>query len=105
MIDLEKEELITLGQATRLVPKRRGKKVHSSTLLSWIRRGYKGVFLDAVRQPGAWLTSVGSIQRFLVAVAKLDLPDTTQAERRQKEIEYGKSHERAMAKLRAKGLA
>jgi hypothetical protein len=68
-IDLEKEELIGLGAATRYVPRRRGRKVHASTLHRWATRGYRGVLLDAVRTPSGWCTSVKAVQRFLSALA------------------------------------
>jgi hypothetical protein len=74
MIDLRTEELITLGQGTKLLPPARGgKKTHVSTLFRWILDGAKApdgsiVRLEAVRLPRGWMTSRAAIERFIHAL-------------------------------------
>jgi Protein of unknown function (DUF1580) len=70
MIDLTTEALISLDDASRLVPAaRRGKKTHLSTLLRWILKGCRGpngttVHLEAMRVGHRWMTSRQALQRF-----------------------------------------
>lgn len=104
MIDMEREPLITLAQATAYVPQRRGKKVHVTTLWRWVKLGYHGIHLDALKAPGGWFTSVAAVQRFLAAVARRELPDQGQARRREQEIAVSRSHEEAMRRHRERGL-
>ena len=43
MIDIHKEKLISVVQATGLVPPTRpGRKTHASTIIRWIHRGVRG---------------------------------------------------------------
>jgi Protein of unknown function (DUF1580) len=70
MIDLTTEVLISLNDASRIVPAaRRGKKTHLSTLLRWILKGCRGpngttVRLEAIRVGNRWMTSRQALQRF-----------------------------------------
>jgi Protein of unknown function (DUF1580) len=70
MIDLTTEPLISLNDASRIVPAaRRGKKTHLSTLLRWILKGCRGpngtmVRLEAIRVGNRWMTSRQALQRF-----------------------------------------
>lgn len=73
-IDLEHEELITLGEATRYVPRRKGKRVHASSLWRWIRFGHRGILLEAIRTPAQWCTTRQAVQRFFARLADLDRP-------------------------------
>lgn len=104
MIDMEKEPLITLAQATTYVPQRRGKKVHVTTLWRWVTLGHHGIHLDALKSPGGWFTSVAAVQRFLAAVARRELPNQEQAKRREREIAVSRSHEESMRRHRQRGL-
>lgn len=75
MIDILKEELITPTEAARLVPRARGRsgqKVSAQTVVAWMIRGVKGVYLEHLRQPRGWLTTPQAVQRFLAALAELE---------------------------------
>lgn len=64
-IDVFTERVVTLTEATRLLPRRRaGKKPHTSTLYRWATRGLRGVQLETVQVGGSTCTSQESLQRF-----------------------------------------
>jgi len=66
VIDLNKEKLITLVEAARLIPSsRRGKKVHFATLTRWHKHGSRGVKLECLRVGSALMTTVEALQRFI----------------------------------------
>jgi hypothetical protein len=70
MIDSTKEHLLSLAEATKLIPAARdGKRTHTSTLLRWIVRGTQSpegklVRLEAVRFGSRWFTTAEAIRRF-----------------------------------------
>jgi hypothetical protein len=73
MIDIQKEELLTLAMASRqsLLPKRRnGKRPHVATLYRWAQRGVRGVRLETIRVGGTLCTTVSAIQRFCDALSR-----------------------------------
>jgi hypothetical protein len=82
MIDLDREALMTLAEASALVPgrQRRGpdgqlhkKKTAASTLWRWHKFGARGVYLEAVRRPcGTYLTTKAAVYRFLAAYDAVD---------------------------------
>jgi hypothetical protein len=49
------------------VPKRRGKKVHYSTVYRWATKGARGRRLDTVLSGGIRYTTVEEVGRFLAA--------------------------------------
>jgi hypothetical protein len=65
MIDITNETLVQLSEAAGLLPGRRGKKLHVSTLYRWVQRGVRGVRLETVLIGGSRLTSVEAIERFV----------------------------------------
>ena len=65
MIDLSSETVMTLGQATKHLPRRRqGKKPHTSTIYRWAMNGVQGVRLEVIRVGGTLCTSLEALQRF-----------------------------------------
>ncbi len=65
MIDPKFEKLITLKQATRMIPKRRrGKRVHISCLYRWTLNGVRGVILESLQVGGTRCTSREALHRF-----------------------------------------
>ena len=65
MIDISQENVITLAEATRRLPRRRkGKRPHVATLYCWVDRGIRGIHLEAIRVGGTLCTSVEALQRF-----------------------------------------
>src|SRR5262245_38254765 len=56
MIDISKENLITLDEAASLLPVGRQRRpVNGATILRWITDGSRGIRLEAVRIGGPWL--------------------------------------------------
>ena len=66
-IDFSKEQSITLSQVPIHVPKRGGKKVHSSTIYRWATKGARGRVLESVMVGGIRYTTVEAVRRFLTA--------------------------------------
>lgn len=65
MIDLVNEDVITLADATKYLPKRRrGKRPHPTTIFRWAQCGVKGIRLETIRVGGTLCTSTEALQRF-----------------------------------------
>lgn len=68
-IDIETEEIRTLAQAARSLPKlRKNRPVAPSTLWRWAQRGIKGHRLETTKIGGTTVTSKEALQRFFDAV-------------------------------------
>lgn len=72
-IDIHNEEIITLSQAARLLPKINSKHISPNAVWRWCRRGTRGVHLEHVRIGGRLFTSPDALNRFVNEVAKKDL--------------------------------
>jgi hypothetical protein len=71
MIDSTSETLLTFSQAADELPRRRrGRKVHTSTLHRWATSGCGGVVLETLRTPGGRLTSREALQRFFERLSR-----------------------------------
>jgi hypothetical protein len=65
MIDASKERVVTFGQASDILPRRRrGRKIALSTFYRWSDSGCRGVRLETI-EGGARCTSLEALQRFL----------------------------------------
>ena len=64
-IDVQNEHAIPLAEVHRHVPKRRGKRVHYSTVYRWATKGARGRVLATVMVGGVRFTTVEAIARFL----------------------------------------
>ncbi len=65
MIDIHSETVISLADAPRHLPKRRGgKRPHIATLYRWAQRGCRGMKLETVQVGGTLCTSLEALQRF-----------------------------------------
>ncbi len=65
MLDATTEELLSLTEAARLVPRRRGGKgAHVATLYRWAKDGLRGVVLQTLQVGGTRCTSREALQRF-----------------------------------------
>ena len=64
-IDVKKEQAITLSDVPNHIPKRRGKKVHYSTVYRWVTKGSRGRILESVLVGGVRFTTIEAIERFL----------------------------------------
>jgi hypothetical protein len=71
-INIENEKLITLTEATKLLPLVNGKRIHVSTLWRWCRKGSRGIALEFLRVGSKIVTSYEALQRFSIALAELD---------------------------------
>ncbi|WP_428937796.1 DUF1580 domain-containing protein [Fontivita pretiosa] len=74
MIDIETETVLTLAEATRLVPRCNGRRPSIPTLWRWCRRGIKGVRLEYIRVGRNIATSKQAISRFFQTLAAADKP-------------------------------
>jgi hypothetical protein len=83
MIDLAKEERLSLKEAAKLPPSyREGKPTHVSTIHRWITRGVRltsgeVVRLEGARLGGRWITSVQAMERFMARLTAGALGDAT----------------------------
>jgi len=71
-IDLKTEKLITLTQATKVLPQVDGKRIHISTLWRWCKKGLRGINLEYLRAGSKIMTSQEAMQRFFDALTGLD---------------------------------
>ena len=74
MIDLNCEDVVSLTEATSLLPRRRrGKKPHIATLYRWALHWVRGVKLETLQVGGTLCTSKEALQRFC---ERLSSPET-----------------------------
>ena len=71
-IDTTREELLSLTQATKVMPQIKGKRPAISTLWRWCRKGLNGVCLEYVRVGRKIATSREALNRFFNALAETD---------------------------------
>ena len=86
-IDPEREELITLAEASRCIPNRPDVR----TVWRWIERGCRGVVLDSIRIGGRRYTSAEAIERFLSALNATDGDDAPKVVGRANRIKRAKA--------------
>ena len=78
-IDITREQVITLREATAILPRQKGQKgLHISTLYRWCSRGVRGVRLETLKLGGRVVTSVEALQRF---AERCSAADSTQEQR------------------------
>lgn len=69
VIRIDTEQLVSMAQATGLVPTRTsGKKIHVATLYRWANVGLHGVRLETVQIGGHRYTSKEALGRFFQAL-------------------------------------
>ncbi len=100
MIDPNTETLISLTDAARSCPARRGgKRPHVSCIYRWTTTGCKGVILESIQVGGTRCTSKEALARFFEALTYgADRPAVRSSARRRR------AAERAMAALEAEGV-
>jgi hypothetical protein len=65
MIDPNTESLISLAEAAKSLPRRRGgKKPHISCIYRWTTAGCRGEILDSIQVGGTRCTSTEALARF-----------------------------------------
>jgi Protein of unknown function (DUF1580) len=101
MFDPEAEAPLPLSEAAKLtmLPKRRGKSPHATTLLRWCLYGIRGIKLESIVCGGTRCTSEQSIKRFFERLSTPfgDSKTITTSERK-------KSIARAQEELKAMGI-
>ncbi len=100
MIDPNSETLLSLADAARLLPRRRGdKRPHVSCLYRWTTAGCKGVILESLQVGGTRCTSKEALARFFEALTNANLL-------RAQQIPTGRQRSAATAEeqLQAEGL-
>jgi len=71
-IDIDRETLVSLTEATKVLPRVNGKRPAISTLWRWCRKGLRGVRLEYVRMGRNIATSREALNRFFNALAAAD---------------------------------
>lgn len=71
MPDLLSERTLTLSQAAKTLPRRRGgRPTHASTLFRWATEGLRGVKLEIVQVGGTKCTSREALSRFFARLTE-----------------------------------
>ncbi len=71
MIDLLQEELLSLPDAAKSLPRRRGgRHVHPATVYSWTTRGCRSVVLESTQVGGTRCTSKEALARFFTRLTE-----------------------------------
>ena len=73
------EEFLTFSEAAALLPRRGGRKIHTSTLWRWARKGVQGVRLKTWRLGGRFFTTEKALMQFAEELA--EVPPRTDRER------------------------
>ncbi|MGI6419408.1 MAG: DUF1580 domain-containing protein [Thermoguttaceae bacterium] len=72
MIDPSQEELLSLADAARTLPARRGgKRPHVSCIYRWTTVGCRGVILESLQCGGTRVTSTEALARFFRRLTEL----------------------------------
>lgn len=71
MIDIRKDKLLTLTEASRLFPGRRGGQIKYGTIRRWVSVGVKGVRLETVPVGGGIRTTEQACREFTRRLQKI----------------------------------
>ena len=83
MIDLQQENILSMSEAAKRMPRiRSGRRVHIATLYRWATSGVSGVKLETLRVGGTLCTSMEAIQRFAERCTDPSAKPSTSASRR-----------------------
>jgi len=101
MIDISSENVVSLAEATRHLPRRRkGKRPNVATVYRWAQRGCKGIYLETIQVGGTKCTSLEALQRFCDALTPSSAPSTASPTTRARQRSIAK----AEAELAAAGI-
>lgn len=73
-INIEIEDIVSLTEAMKVLPRVNGKRPAVCTLWRWCRRGLRGVHLEYIRIGRGIATSRQALNRFFTALAEKDEP-------------------------------
>lgn len=96
MIDPLSEQLLTLTDAAKLLPRRRrGRKAHPASMYRYTTRGLRGVVLESIQVAGTRCTSKEALSRWFAALSNLggpkSAPSATPA-RRKRQVEKAEAY-------------
>jgi hypothetical protein len=75
MIDPNSETLISLADAAKILPRRRGgRRAHVSCIYRWTTAGCKGVILESIQVGGTRCTFREALARFFQRLTRGDSP-------------------------------
>ena len=84
-IDPLSEEVVSLTEATKLLPhRRRGKRPHVSCIYRWTTSGCRGVILESIQVGGTRCTSKQALARFFERLTNANSGETHQSPPRQR---------------------
>lgn len=88
MIDIQRETILSLTEASRHLPRRRkGKRPNVATLYRWAQKGVRAVRLETLQVGGCKCTSLEALQRFFNALTDPDAkPIASTSKARAKQI-------------------
>ena len=69
---LQTETVMTFAEAAAKLPRLNGKRIHTSTLWRWARKGIGGIRLETRRIGSRFVTSIEALDRFTKALAEAD---------------------------------
>jgi len=72
-IDIHEEQLVTLCEAAKLLPKLNSKRISAHAIWRWCRKGVSGIHLEHVRIGGRIFTSPEALNRFVNGLAEADV--------------------------------
>lgn len=76
MIDLASEQVVSLHDVPRRLPRRRGgRPVHVSCVYRWTTRGCRGLILESIQIGGTRCTSIEALTRFFDALRRVRMPE------------------------------
>ena len=65
-------QYLTLAEAAKQLPRTNGRRIHTSTLWRWCRKGCNGIFLQYVRVGRNIMVTQESLLQFFTNLAKAD---------------------------------
>jgi len=108
MIDLETDKLVTLAQAADFLPKLGGRRIHTTSIWRWCRKGVRGVKLEHAIIGSRIITSVQALNRFVNALSEAPMPERHRTHKPRMRRRTEKQRARAIAEaeksLRADGI-
>ena len=90
------EEVHTLTEITKRLPKVNGRNIHPSTLWRWARKGVNGVQLEVLRLGGRLFTSLEALERFGKRLAEVGAESRCRPKSRRKQARTEGQRERAV---------
>ncbi len=70
-IDIQCEKVLSLREVREILPRKRGKPLHLSSVYRWTSEGLRGVRLETAQLGGQCCTSMEALQRFFDALTTM----------------------------------